>query len=101
MKTGIFSFLILFFSAETFAQEKSIPEIDNLLSKSEKLANLNVDSALNYAFKAAELSEKKNDSSCIAKSYVAIGNLYDNMDEADNAVTYYQKSFNASKNLQA
>src|ERR1035437_5492666 len=92
-KAGKFSILIFLFSSLLlFAQEKSFPEIDSLISKSERFLDVNPDSTLKYAFKSAELSQAKNSSYFLAKSYNAIGKSYRKLDDIDNQITYFQKA---------
>src|ERR1051325_8540385 len=89
-------FLLFLVKLSAFSQNA---ELDSLLAKSERLVQSKMDSSLRLAFMAAELSQQKKDQVYITRSYIAIGNTYDNMDDADNAITYYKKSIEASKNV--
>jgi serine phosphatase RsbU (regulator of sigma subunit) len=85
-------FLTLFFSVILFAQEKTYPEIDTLLSRGEKFLDVNADSMLKYAFRSAELSQAKNSTSQLARSFYLIGKAYGELSEVDNQITYFQKA---------
>lgn len=92
-KAGTFLILIFLFSPlGLFAQDKSFPEIDSLLSKSARFLDNAPDSALKYSFQSAELSQSKNSSYFLAKSYNAIGKSYRKLDDIDNQITYFQKA---------
>jgi serine phosphatase RsbU (regulator of sigma subunit) len=74
------------------AQKRSIPEIDSLLAKSERLAESSPDSMLKFAFKSAELSQSRNSPDHLARSYRAIGKAYGKLNELDNQISYFQKA---------
>lgn len=92
-----FFFILSFSSLNIYSQNYSIPEIDSLLSKSERMAATNPDSMLRLAFKAAEMSEVKKSSSYLAKSYFAIGKAYDQTDDLDNEIIYFKKAVETSE----
>lgn len=96
-KAAALSFIVYLFSSFLlFAQKNSIPAIDTLIAKSERFLDVNTDSMLRYAFKAAELSQLKKSSYYIAKSYIAIGNVYDKLENFDTQIAYLQKAKNAA-----
>ncbi|MBI3500841.1 MAG: DUF559 domain-containing protein [Bacteroidetes bacterium] len=88
------SLCFLFSAPCSFSQN-----IDALLSRSENVLKTNSDSALNYAFLAAEASHRQKDTLHIAKSYQKIGLIYDDMDDADKEVFYFRKAYEAAKNI--
>ena len=98
-KTGTFLlFLFLFSSIRFFAQEKSFPEIDSLLSKSERFLKTKTDTALKYAFMAAEFSHRNKSDFYLAKSFIAIGDAFYKSDDVEKEIQYYQKANDAAAN---
>jgi len=99
-KIGSFIIFISLLSVpHLFAQDKSFPQIDSLLSKSERLLNNKPDSALKYSFQAAEISQSKNSALYLARSYLSIGRIFNKLNDGDNEIAYKQKANKAAENI--
>jgi signal transduction histidine kinase len=57
------------------------------------------DKAENYLFKGATLQQKQKDSSLLMKSYMDIGNLYYVQYKDKQAISYFEKAYALSKNV--
>src|SRR5687767_13437620 len=98
-KKKIIPLIWLLFSTPLFSQQTTTTEIDSLLAQSERLLKTQTDSALKLAFKAAELSQTNGSATHLVRSYAAIGDGYDLMDDYDKRIYYYEKAVDASSGI--
>lgn len=99
-KMPAFLFSVLLLSSLNISAQKNVSvQIDTLLARSERLLDLTqTDSALNFAFRAAVLSQRFSDANSLARSYLRIAETYDQSNEADLSVTYLLKADDAARN---